>query len=140
VRIVSRVKKVTDVVAEIASSSREQASGIEAGQQSDHDDGRCDPQNAALVEQAAAAAQAMTEQASNLTQLIARYRVGDVATEDLPQPILLRATPVAAPLPAVERRSANRPLSGKKKPVSPPTVLAPVSGPSVGADEQWKDF
>jgi methyl-accepting chemotaxis protein len=138
--IVSRVKKVTDVVAEIASSSREQASGIEQVNKAITMMDDVTQQNAALVEQAAAAAQALTEQASNLTQLIARYRVGDVAAEDLPQPILRRATPVAAQLPVVERRAANRPLSGKKKPVAlhPASTAAPR--PSAGGDEQWKDF
>jgi methyl-accepting chemotaxis protein len=34
-------------------------------------------QNAALVEEASAAAQALTEQAANLTQLIARYEVSE---------------------------------------------------------------
>jgi methyl-accepting chemotaxis protein len=138
--IVSRVKKVTDVVAEIASSSREQASGIEQVNKAITMMDDVTQQNAALVEQAAAAAQALTEQASNLTQLIARYRVGDVAADDLPQPILRRATPVAAQLPVVERRAANRPLSGKKKPVTLPAASAPVSRPSASAEEQWKDF
>jgi len=39
-------------------------------------------QNAALVEQASAAALALTEHARNLTQLIAGYRVGDNAAQD----------------------------------------------------------
>jgi methyl-accepting chemotaxis protein len=75
--IVVRVKKVTDVMAEIASSSREQASGIEQVNKAITMMDDVTQQNAALVEEASAAAQALTEQASNLTQLIARYRVGE---------------------------------------------------------------
>jgi methyl-accepting chemotaxis protein len=72
--IVSRVKKVTAVMAEIASSSREQASGIEQVNKAITLMDTMTQQNAALVEEASAAAQALSEQASSLTSLIARYR------------------------------------------------------------------
>jgi methyl-accepting chemotaxis protein len=96
-------------------------------------------QNAALVEQASAAAQALTAQASNLTQLIARYRIGERRSVDAP-----RATPRPAAsltaIPAVERRAANRPLSGKKKPDAASPTPAPSRAAAAGADEDWKDF
>jgi methyl-accepting chemotaxis protein len=72
--IVSRVKKVTAVMAEIASSSREQASGIEQVNKAITLMDTMTQQNAALVEEASAAAQALSEQANSLTHLIARYR------------------------------------------------------------------
>jgi methyl-accepting chemotaxis protein len=72
--IVSRVKKVTAVMAEIASSSREQASGIEQVNKAITLMDTMTQQNAALVEEASAAAQALSEQANSLTNLIARYR------------------------------------------------------------------
>ena len=72
--IVMRVKKVTDVMAEIASSSREQASGIEAVNKAVTSMETVTQQNALLVEEAAAAAQALNEQAISLTKLIAHYR------------------------------------------------------------------
>ena len=68
------VKKVTDVMAEIASSSREQASGIEQVNRAVTSMDAVIQQNAALVEEASAAAQALTEQATSLTKLIARYQ------------------------------------------------------------------
>ena len=77
-----RVKKVTDVMAEIASSSREQASGIEQVNKAITMMDDVTQQNAALVEEASAAAQALTEQASSLTQLISRYRVGEGAADE----------------------------------------------------------
>ncbi len=112
--IVVRVKKVTDVMAEIASSSREQASGIEQVNKAITMMDDVTQQNAALVEEASAAAQALTEQASSLTQLIARYRVGEGAADEA-QPQAPRALPAAAP--AVERRAPTRPMTGKKRPV-----------------------
>ena len=72
--IVTRVKKVTDVMAEIASSSREQASGIEQVNKAVTSMDTMTQQNAALVEEDTAAAQALTAQATNLTKLIAHFR------------------------------------------------------------------
>jgi methyl-accepting chemotaxis protein len=132
--IVVRVKKVTDVMAEIASSSREQASGIEQVNKAITMMDDVTQQNAALVEEASAAAQALTEQASNLTQLIARYKVGEGA----PGEQAARAAPVRRPVavaaaPAVERRAPTRPLTGKKRP-------APPAAHAGAAAEEWKDF
>ncbi len=76
--IVTGVKKVTDVVAEIAASSREQAAGIEQVNQAVTAMDAVTQQNAALVEEASAAAQALTEQAANLTRILTKYeRVQD---------------------------------------------------------------
>jgi methyl-accepting chemotaxis protein len=73
--IVMRVKKVTDVMAEIANSSREQASGIEQVNRAVTAMDAMTQQNAALVEEAAAAATALSGQATSLTQLIGHYRL-----------------------------------------------------------------
>jgi methyl-accepting chemotaxis protein len=72
--IVTGVKKVTDVMAEIASSSREQASGIEQVNKAVTLMDTMTQQNAALVEEDTAAAQALTAQATGLTKLIAHFR------------------------------------------------------------------
>jgi PAS domain S-box-containing protein len=72
--IVLRVKKVTDVMAEIANSSREQASGIEQVNRAVTAMDAMTQQNAALVEEAAAA-QALTEQATSLMKRIGHYRL-----------------------------------------------------------------
>ena len=94
-------------------------------------------QNAALVEEASAAAQALTDQASNLAQLIARYRVGEGASFDQ-APAAARPAPLGATAPAVERRAVTRPLTGKKRPA--PTAPAACAGAATGAAEKWKDF
>jgi methyl-accepting chemotaxis protein len=133
--IVVRVKKVTDVMAEIASSSREQASGIEQVNKAITMMDDVTQQNAALVEEASAAAQALTEQASSLTQLIARYKVGEGAAGEEHRAAPAKAPAARAPAaPAVERRAATRPMTGKKRP-------APAASASNGAAaEEWKDF
>jgi methyl-accepting chemotaxis protein len=72
--IVTRVKKVTDVMAEIAGSSREQASGIEQVNKAVTHMDTMTQQNAALVEEDTAAAKALAAQATSLTKLIAHFR------------------------------------------------------------------
>ena len=72
--IVSAVKKVTDIVAEIAAASREQSAGIEQVNKAVMQMDEITQQNAALVEEASAASQAIAEQAQALNALIARYQ------------------------------------------------------------------
>jgi methyl-accepting chemotaxis protein len=72
--IVVRVQKVTEVMAEIASSSREQASGIEQVNKAVNSMDAMTQQNAAMVEEASAAAQVLSEQATSLMQLIAQFQ------------------------------------------------------------------
>src|SRR3984957_15164083 len=83
-QIVAGVKKVTDVMAEIASSSREQSSGIDQVNRAITMMDDVTQQNAALVEEASAAAQALSEQAGKLSQMIARYRVGEGGAGEAP--------------------------------------------------------
>jgi methyl-accepting chemotaxis protein len=72
--IVTRVKKVTAVMTEIANSSREQASGIEQVNKALTSMDTMTQQNAAMVEEASAAAQTLSAQATGLTTLIAHFR------------------------------------------------------------------
>jgi methyl-accepting chemotaxis protein len=81
--IVTGVKKVTDVMAEIASSSREQASGIEQVNKAVTLMDATTQQNAALVEEDTASAQALSAQATGLTKLIAHFRRSESATPNL---------------------------------------------------------
>jgi PAS domain S-box-containing protein len=74
-QIVSSVKKVSDIVAEIAAASREQSSGIEQVNKAVMQMDEMTQQNAALVEEASAASQAMADQARALNDMMARYRV-----------------------------------------------------------------
>jgi methyl-accepting chemotaxis protein len=137
--IVTGVKKVTDVMAEIAASSMEQASGIEQVNKAVTSMDTVTQQNAALVEQASAAAQTLTEQAANLTELIARYRLdkGSASAPKLPAPP--PATSSRAAAPAVERRAANRPFRGKKE--SAPTAKQPPERKAAASDDEvWQEF
>ncbi len=73
--IVTEVEKVTEVVAEIAVSSRKQAADIDQASTAVTLMDSATRQNNDLVEQSSAAAQSLTEQASHLATLIGKYRV-----------------------------------------------------------------
>jgi methyl-accepting chemotaxis protein len=83
-QIVISVKKVSDIVSEIAAASREQSSGIDLVNSAVMQMDEMTQQNAALVEQATAASESMAEQASELNTLMERYRVA--AVSNLPPP------------------------------------------------------
>jgi methyl-accepting chemotaxis protein len=136
------VKKVTDVMTEIAHSSMEQASGIEQVNKAVTSMDGVTQQNAALVEQASAAAQTLTEQAANLTELIARYRIDgavDVHSAPPARPAAVsQASTAARPAPAAERRNASRPFSRRQ-----PAVAAAPSAPlaaAAGDPDTWQQF
>ncbi|MCJ7800665.1 MAG: methyl-accepting chemotaxis protein, partial [Polaromonas sp.] len=73
--IVDSVKRVTDIMAEIAAASQEQTQGIEQINQAITQMDQVTQQNAALVEEAAAAAQSLQEQASGLSQVVSVFRL-----------------------------------------------------------------
>ena len=74
-QIVASVKKVSDIVAEIAAASREQSSGIEQVNRAVAQMDQITQQNAALVEQATTSSQDMAETARRLDQMLARYHL-----------------------------------------------------------------
>jgi methyl-accepting chemotaxis protein len=84
--IVASVKKVTHIVADIAAASREQSSGIEQVNKAIMRMDEGTQQNAALVEEAAAASQAIVTQAHALNELIARYNIGDGTAAPVAKP------------------------------------------------------
>lgn len=73
--IVSAVTRVTDIMGEIASASDEQSRGIDQVGVAVVEMDRVTQQNAALVEQSAAAASSLEEQASRLTQAVAVFHI-----------------------------------------------------------------
>jgi PAS domain S-box-containing protein len=113
------VKRVADVVAEIASASHEQAIGIEQVNKAVIQMEGTTQQNAALVEEAAAASESIVGQATHLADLVARWDVADLNLREM-------AAPAAKPLmPPAERRSANRPW--KQTPKAPANRMCQYS-------------
>ena len=87
-------------------------------------------QNAALVEEAAAAAESLEEQARGLVQTVSMFKLDEgMGRSHLPAPVLRDATPRQLP-PAGTSRPAARPSAGRKV---PPPHLA-------DSTEQWEEF
>jgi len=73
--VVNSVKRVTDIVGEITSASQEQSEGIEQINLAITQMDEVTQQNAALVEEAAAAAQSMQEQANKLSDVVSVFKL-----------------------------------------------------------------
>jgi methyl-accepting chemotaxis protein len=74
--IVSGVKKVSDIIAEINAASEEQASGIDQINSAVAQMDKATQENAAMVEEAASAAESMNEQARSMRELVGFFNVG----------------------------------------------------------------
>ncbi len=94
--IVSSVRRVSDIISEISAAGHEQETGIEQINQAVAEMDNVTQQNAALVEQAAAASQAMQEQAAKLAQMVAVFRIaGSPQNSGMARKALPRRTAIA---------------------------------------------
>ncbi|TGS36024.1 methyl-accepting chemotaxis protein, partial [Mesorhizobium sp. M8A.F.Ca.ET.182.01.1.1] len=109
--IVGQVGRVNEIMAEISAASREQSAGIEQVNQTVVQMDETTQQNAALVEEATAAARAMEEQAGHLSEAVSIFVVdeADVVTAPRVTAPAPRAAAPAAPAPAAPpaRRTAG---------------------------------
>ncbi|HGK4674358.1 TPA: methyl-accepting chemotaxis protein [Kluyvera georgiana] len=99
--IVNAVTRVTDIMGEIASASDEQSRGIDQVGLAVAEMDRVTQQNASLVEESAAAAAALEEQASRLTQAVAVFRIQQSQANAGRE-----SASAAAPAPAMLRKAA----------------------------------
>ena len=120
--VVASVQRVTDIMGEISSASREQEGGITQINQAVTEMDAVTQQNAALVEEAAGAAGSLQEQADRLQQMVAVFKV-DAADRAAPA-----LQPQRAAAPAMAPRLAT-PVKPKAKPATRPAVA-----------EEWETF
>ncbi len=140
--IVGSVKRVNDIIGEITAAASEQSQGIGQVNTAVNQLDQMTQQNAALVEESAAAAESLKGQAQRLMQVVATFRLDGqhaVATAT-PAPV---ATP--APRPAPAPRAANPAPAATlaaAAPVRPAAPApAPVAAPVVAAaDDDWTSF
>ncbi|MCC8472040.1 methyl-accepting chemotaxis protein [Xanthomonas phaseoli] len=130
--IVASVQRVTDIMGEISAASQEQSAGIEQVNLTVTQMDETTQQNAALVEEATAAARSMEEQAGQLTQAVSIFKI-------------------QAERPAAIRPAAPAVLQPKSKPVAPPKrelAMAAVKRPARQAavasissnSADWQEF
>ena len=154
-KIVASVKKVSDIVAEIAAASREQSSGIEQVNRAVMQMDELTQQNAALVEEATAASQAMAEQVRGLNEMLARYRIAEAALNSTSNNAAVHASGATAKSRAdtsvrADRRGGPRPWAGKAGKSGAATAVADVAlsparqavarATGNGADTDWREF
>jgi len=103
--IVGAVTRVTDIMGEIASASDEQSRGIDQVGQAVTEMDRVTQQNASLVEESAAAAASLEEQASRLSQSVSVFRIPR-ASQAQPKASTVRQ------IASAPRKAAAAPVSG----------------------------
>ena len=125
--VVASVQRVTDIMGEISAASQEQSAGIEQVNQTITQMDETTQQNAALVEEATAAARSLEEQAVQLTEAVAVFKTD--------------AGYVAAPLQQASRPAVTPAIKAKvvaagRTPASKPrTVVTTASN-----EASWQEF
>ena len=133
--IVDSVRRVTDIMGEISSASLEQTEGIEQINQAVAQMDEGTQQNAALVEEAAAAAAALREQSTLLAQAVSVFRI-DGEQMLAASTAAVKASPTVAPA-RIASPAALRPVLAVSKPASKP--VAARANVAAGAGE-WEEF
>ena len=131
--IVASVKRVTDIIGEISSASDEQTTGIEQINLAIMQMDQVTQRNAALVEEAAAAAGAMQQEGAALVQVVSIFKLDEANAP--PRPVALAKKPAIASKPAPARKAAALP---KVVPVKKPAIAMSVAGGANGSD--WEEF
>ena len=131
--VVVSIKRVNDIMAEIAAASLEQSTGIDEISKAVNQMDEMTQQNAALVEQAAAAAESLLAQAEQLNDHVAKFKLDDAEEPSVA---------MTAPKPATTRQvSVRKPpvIAAPKRPAKPgkPVKALPKAPPG---DDEWESF
>ncbi|MYN01798.1 HAMP domain-containing protein [Pseudoduganella sp. DS3] len=135
--VVTSVRQVSDIIAEISSASGEQSAGIEQINEAVVQMDNATQQNAALVEQAAAAAGALQDQAASLSQAVSVFRLANAphaAVAVLSKPSAQRAR-LAAPQP----KASVTPLRPHTK-ARPAPAAAKKAAVAANGSDGWEEF
>ncbi|AMV28041.1 Methyl-accepting chemotaxis protein II [Gemmata sp. SH-PL17] len=106
--IVTSVKRVTDIITEIAAASKEQSTGIDQVNKAVTQMDSVTQRNASQTEEMSATAQTLTDQAGQLRDLVSRFKLSDdgrPGARTAPKPVRAKAAP--KPRPAVARAMSN---------------------------------
>ena len=128
--IVSSVQRVTDIMGEISMATQEQSTGIDQINMAVGQMDTVTQQNAALVEEAAAAAASLQEQATILAEVVSVFRM-DQALTPRPKAMVVRQTRGAATAQlAAAPRAALKPEPAK----------SPARKMATAASDDWEEF
>ncbi|MEG0053104.1 MAG: methyl-accepting chemotaxis protein [Comamonas sp.] len=130
--IVGSVRRVTDIMAEISAASHEQTSGIEQINTAVSQMDQVTQQNAALVEESAAAAASLQNQAATLADIVSVFQLGAGSTRPAPaSAAVVPRQPALAPSQRMAPSSTTRSIVHKK-----PAAAAPAAS----EEEAWETF
>jgi methyl-accepting chemotaxis protein len=136
--IVESVQRVSDIMAEISAAGREQSAGIDQINQAVGQMDNATQQNAALVEEAAAAAASLREQAGRLVSTVSVFKLADNALAEY-RPV----SDVSAPRPQLSARPvaviANKGNVGNMKRIETMQPKA-ASKAGNGNNDEWETF
>ncbi|SDG43959.1 MULTISPECIES: methyl-accepting chemotaxis protein [unclassified Duganella] len=127
--VVASIKQVTDIVGEISAATQEQNDGIEQVHRAVTEMDQTTQQNASLVEQTAAAAATLRDQADKLEQVVSVFKIG--ATQVYAPPARPAATVSALPKPVQRARPAT-----PARPKPAPQKLKAASS----SNDEWEEF
>ncbi|HEY0681215.1 MAG TPA: methyl-accepting chemotaxis protein [Steroidobacter sp.] len=132
--IMEAVKKVSDIVAEIAAASEEQAQGIDQVNNAVAQMDSMTQQNAALVEEASAASKSLEQQGQGLVAQVGQFRTADHVSSHVAAPVVA-VKPIASvkPLKQPASKPNKKPSAATRTPVAP----APMAKASGG---DWHEF
>ena len=131
--VVASVARVSNIIAEITVASQEQSAGIEQINQAVTQMDSVTQQNASLVEEAAAAAESLRDQASHLVQTVSIFKTHDSH--------VAASAPVSAPARASRKplRLVPAPASSSVKRQPAPAKHRSVQAEAVTAGD-WEEF
>jgi methyl-accepting chemotaxis protein len=141
--IVQSVRRVTDLIGEITASSSEQREGFSQVNHAVSNLDQMTQQNAALVEESSAAANAMSDQAQRLLQTVSVFELGH-AQQTASTNVSHKSSAVANTAKTAVSHTAAKPLAAKAvmtKPASMPAKpTSPVAAAKVSNDDDWETF
>ncbi len=130
--IVTSVKRVTDIMAEISAASQEQSSGIDQINKAITQMDQVTQQNAALVEEASAAARSLEDQAGNLSHSVSAFTLAGAQQDN--RRGQMRQQPAAPARPAAGKPA---PASALRRPA--PEASGKGRSKASGGDA-WSEF
>jgi methyl-accepting chemotaxis protein len=152
--IVASVQRVTDIIGEISAAAAEQSSGIGQVSGAVAELDRMTQQNAALVEESAAAAQSLKDQSGQLAAAIAGFKIGTAGTGNYSSPASATHSASRTPALATPKAVANemvakvtRKATEASAPKAPArTAAKPAAAPAAPAstaasgNDDWESF
>ena len=132
--LVDGVRRVADIMAEITAASLEQSDGIEQVNQAVTQMDQVTQQNAALVEEAAAAADSLQDQAKQLAQAVSVFRTGSNMATSVQATTQHRAISASAPAPAAAKPVAVAAPAAVRRSVPAPKPVANTN------TDDWEEF